>query len=136
MNHPILDSDNDMYIAPELRESQLDPHTNAVDVYSFGILVYALMCAKYQKRPIGPDDLENGVLNTDEGWATALVDLGIPEDVVDLIYACCTRDPTARPEFKEIVDYLLKCRYLSESDVEEFQEYKNELDAKFNPDLA
>jgi serine/threonine protein kinase len=92
------------YMAPEMLTGQTA--TAQVDVYSFGILLYELLCGK---KPIDADTVERiffAVLN-EPVPIRHLEDAGIPRSLCDIVQHCTEKDPGKRPRtFTEVCELL------------------------------
>jgi serine/threonine protein kinase len=94
-----------LYTAPEVVEGE---HTTEADVYSFGLMLYDLVCgSSYFANPENPRELF-GRLSQGERPE-------IPEDVLpmtrSLITRCWAADPGQRPTFDEILKELEEAEY-------------------------
>ena len=94
------------YAAPEVLWPSLGPARSSVDVYSFGVLMGALLT---QLSPRVPDIRKHAPETAPpRHTAAALSVSGAPPDVLDLHAACVSLDATKRPTFTAIVDRLLE----------------------------
>ena len=81
------------YMAPEMLTGQ--PATARVDVYSFGIMLFELLCGK---KPIDADTVErifHAVLN-DPVPIRLLEEAGVPEPLCETVKLCTEKEPAKR----------------------------------------
>jgi serine/threonine protein kinase len=85
------------YMAPEVALRQ--PYNEAVDVYSFGILLWQLLSGG--ETPFAGMSREDYVEQVAKGGlrpaTDALAGRGVPSSAVELMERCWNRDPTQRP---------------------------------------
>ena len=124
------------FMAPEfLRDFQNNQNSYAVDVYSYGILLFMIVTQKnpFSKKKFNAKDVINGERpklpgHTEEHWK-------------ELITQCWSGDPAARPSFTQICEKLeadsVKLKYISEDDYSKFTELKKFIDEyKDEPDSS
>lgn len=88
------------WIAPEIIRG--DAYDSAVDVYSFGISMWGIFNFKKPFEGEDPEQLPYLV-----AVKKSRPDMGeIPSYLNDLVQQCWADDPTTRPSFEDIVDYI------------------------------
>src|SRR5579884_1184194 len=92
------------YMAPEMLMGQ--PPSPQVDIYSFGVMLFEVLCGK---KPIDADTVERifyAVLHEPVPVET-LAEAGIPESLCDLVRICTQKDPADRMQtFTEVCSRL------------------------------
>ena len=92
------------YMAPEMLTGQ--PATPRVDVYSFGIMLFELLCGK---KPIDADTVErifHAIMN-DPIPIRRLEEAGVPEPLCETVKLCTEKDPANRlASFSEVCERL------------------------------
>lgn len=89
------------FIAPEL--TIVEEYNEAVDVFSFGGILYELAVGKAPFSGLKRAEIEEKIGNGDR----PLFPENVPTDLRDLIEKCWSQDPSKRPTFSEIVDTML-----------------------------
>lgn len=101
-----------IFLAPEIvNEEEYD---EKVDVYSFGVLIYFIICGKMPKIAVMPKNIPSG----------------LNQFSCNLIRACWSTDPTTRPSFKSIINEFEKNNYqiveLTEDEVNQVHQFIKE----------
>jgi len=94
-----------MYSAPEVLVSERDQLTPALDVYSFGIVLWQLL------HHGAPFPAEWNVIKlltmvTKEGFRPELTKDHLPQPLCDAITSCWATAPEERPSFEELVSFF------------------------------
>lgn len=89
------------YMAPEVFSNSANASMES-DVFSFGICLWETACATKPMR--SGTDLANGTV------PPLSCDTTMFPDLVELIYACCQKDPSKRPTFATIIYELQSIR--------------------------
>jgi serine/threonine protein kinase len=118
-----------LYIAPEVLEG--DGYTTAIDVYSFGIIVYQLVLYSdlswpwsNGRQPRSMSDLMNSVHN---GVRPVIPD-SVSAEFRQLMNDCWAQDPGLRPTFREILERLEDPVFVfPDTDVEEYELYRRRM---------
>ncbi|KAK7204078.1 Serine/threonine-protein kinase plo1 [Myxozyma melibiosi] len=90
------------YIAPEVLFGKQDGHSLEVDIWSVGIILYAMLCGKppFQSKEV------NMIYRKIKAHEYQFPDgVDISPEAKDLIQALLSKDPKARPSLDEIVDH-------------------------------
>ena len=89
------------YIAPEILRGQ--NYTKASDVYSFGIIMYEVICGLPPYHEVSHD--ENLAMKICLGFRPRF-NIKVPQLIVHLIKRCLDANPLSRPIAKEVRDIL------------------------------
>jgi serine/threonine protein kinase len=112
------------YVAPEVLRGQ--NYTKAVDIYSFGIIMYEIISGLPPYHDISHD--ENLAIKICKGFRPRF-SFKVPELIVHLIKRCLDADPLNRPKAEEISDILCKWQYKrGDRQTVELQKQINEAD--------
>jgi len=111
------------YCAPEVlgHRGKHIPYTNAVDVHSFGMILYEL--AHRGRRPYWQLNQDFALIRQKimEGERPKFEDSTAPVEFRDLYRACVNHDPKARPTFAQISKRLSRLLVSLESEPQEQQ---------------
>jgi serine/threonine-protein kinase len=84
------------YMAPEQASGELDLISFRTDIYSLGVLLYAMLCGAPPYHNISPETLLRGrVLPPPERLEQSAPD--VPLAVAEVVHLCLAPDPEARP---------------------------------------
>ncbi|XP_044480260.1 serine/threonine-protein kinase STY46-like isoform X2 [Mangifera indica] len=89
------------WMAPEVIEHK--PYDHKADVYSFGVVLWELLTGKLPYEDLTPLQAAVGVLQ--KGLRPPIPRHAHPK-FVELLEKCWQQDPSSRPEFSEIIEYL------------------------------
>jgi hypothetical protein len=108
---PTLRIGTPLHMAPEVFAGNSESYTQAVDVYSYAVLLYSLFCEdplKHLDDRLGPaKDESNLMRRIDKGVRFERVP-GIPDSYWQLITAMWSHNPSTRGTFSDIVSELVK----------------------------
>ncbi|XP_029127866.1 serine/threonine-protein kinase STY46 isoform X2 [Cajanus cajan] len=90
------------WMAPEVIEHK--PYDHKVDVFSFGIVLWELLTGKLPYEHLSPMQAAIGVMQ--KGLRPRIPRHTHPK-LVELLHWCWHQDPSSRPNFSEILDFLL-----------------------------
>jgi serine/threonine protein kinase len=128
-----------IYMAPEIfaemneeRASRtVDKYTNAVDVWSYGMILYQLVTQvkPWTDRIRGQELTRFNLLRFLRDGMKPELPSFVQGPYRELIEACLSIDPTGRPTFRQIVEQTNNDRALvfEETDLEEFAAYREEV---------
>ncbi|KAK8854132.1 hypothetical protein M9Y10_016686 [Tritrichomonas musculus] len=113
-----------IYSAPEFLETQ--QHTKESDVYSFAVILYEMIT---REKPLSEINYFNFVSEVVEKNRRPKFNKSIQDCYKNLIEICWSHDPSERPSFEEIVDYIKNDPQFITPDVDkkEFMEYVEKL---------
>ena len=85
------------YMAPERFQRDAEPMAQS-DIWGFGATLYEILTGKV---PFGED---GGLVQPDSDVTIDFKDVHIPDDIKKLICACLSKNPSERPNARELVD--------------------------------
>lgn len=107
--------------APEVLESH--SYTNKIDVYSYGILLWELLCQSIPYKGLTPIQVAFAVVQKKE---RPPIPKDTPKPLKKLIEKCWDQDPSKRPEFEFIAELFIKHKVLfPKTDKDIFNEFLN-----------
>jgi serine/threonine protein kinase len=99
------------YSAPEC--FGLEPYTKAIDVFSFGLILYEFVVGRPAFSPdLTPLQVMRQILENE-----ILIPGSVDRDVSELLNSCLSKDPQCRPSFSEILRILGEMKYKVFQDV-------------------
>ncbi|GES87707.1 kinase-like domain-containing protein [Rhizophagus clarus] len=94
------------YIAPEILREQA--YTKASDIYSFGIIMYEIICGLPPFHDVSHDEIL--AIKICKGLRPRF-NIKVPQLIIRLIKSCLDANPLKRPKAEEIRDILYTWRY-------------------------
>jgi len=94
------------WMAPEILENK--PYTHKADVYSYGIVLWELICREPPFKGYNPHDIIYRVVNFKERPSLKVIPQDAPKELVAIMKKCWEQDPGKRPDFGDIVRALKK----------------------------
>lgn len=92
------------WMAPEVITNR--PYNLSADVYSYGIVLWEIVCRETPYRNIPPVSIAERVVRNGERPSLTSVPSSCPPALKELMVKCWQTDPSKRPTFSEILDWL------------------------------
>ena len=92
------------WMAPEVIANR--PYGLSADVYSYGIVLWEIVCRETPYRNIPPVSIAERVVRNGERPSLTTVPSSCPAALKELMVKCWQTDPSKRPTFSEVLDWL------------------------------
>ena len=92
------------WMAPEILENS--SYTEKADVYSFGIVMWEILCREPPFATYQPHQIMYNVINYKERPSKEKLPKDCPEPLRIIMEACWNQDPTKRPGFGDVIHGL------------------------------
>ena len=92
------------WMAPEVMENQ--PYSLKADVYSFGIVMWEILCREPPFADYPPHKIMYNVINYKERPSLQKIEKECPPELIIIMKACWEQDPSRRPNFGDIIQGL------------------------------
>lgn len=121
------------YMAPEIFADGEETYTVSVDVYAFAFVMYKMFSNLVQFADLKAIRSPQQYLRKIEQGQRPLKPASIPEPYWELIQKCWDQNPSDRPTFEQITEYLRDDKYaINEfemtTDLDELHEYQSRID--------
>ncbi|CDW80632.1 protein kinase domain containing protein [Stylonychia lemnae] len=94
------------WMAPETLENK--PYTHKADVYSFGIVLWEIICREPPFKSYNAHEIIYKVINYKERPSTSQIPKDCPRELINVMIKCWDQNPQNRPDFSDIVKELKK----------------------------
>mmetsp|Transcript_26899 Transcript_26899/g.25959 ORF Transcript_26899/g.25959 Transcript_26899/m.25959 type:complete len:121 (+) Transcript_26899:1-363(+) len=94
------------WMAPEILENKA--YTNKADVYSYGIVLWELICREPPFKNYNAHDIIYRVINYKERPSYSAIPPDCPKDLLSIMGKCWDQNPDNRPPFEDIIRGLKK----------------------------
>ena len=95
------------WMAPEVLQD--DPYSLKADVYSFGIVMWEIICREPPFADYQLHKIMYNVINYKERPSLEKIPPECPELLVRIMKACWEQDPNRRPQFSDVIQGLNQC---------------------------
>eukprot|EP00347_Sterkiella_histriomuscorum_P008978 403342997 len=92
------------WMAPETLENK--PYTHKADVYSYGIVLWEIICREPPFKTYQAHEIIYKVVNFQERPSLTKIPSDCPKELITIMTRCWDQQPTKRPDFADIVRVL------------------------------
>lgn len=92
------------WMAPEILENK--SYTHKADVYSYGIVLWEIICREPPFKTLSPHEIMYRVINNKERPNISIIPPDCPKELVAVMVKCWEQDPQHRPDFSDVVRAL------------------------------